>query len=289
MDKPNYKSIGYARVSTSGQTTEGQVVDLKKEGCCVVFQETISTTVKEKERPQLMAALSALDEGDELVVTKMDRLGWSQVEVVNRIHDLQQQGIHIRTLDGLINTRGLGKFAPVLIGLLSGLAEVERSLARRGLSLSAIAPLSVLNNNELEQQLANLDSNADECIDACFSIEEQTDNDALDYLKKLKKDSRFDENLNDDIDVETSRSLIPLLGEPLSTPAQSQSRNQSRNYPRLGRSRVAASRWHRFNLAPGVELHVNDSVTIPPAGTRRLNWLQRLADRLIEQLDEGNS
>ena len=57
MDKPNYKSIGYARVSTSGQTTEGQVVDLKKEGCCVVFQETISTTVKEKERPQLMAAL----------------------------------------------------------------------------------------------------------------------------------------------------------------------------------------------------------------------------------------
>ena len=164
-----------------------------------------------------------------------------------------------------------------------------RSLARRGLSLSAIAPLSVLNNNELEQQLANLDSNADECIDACFSIEEQTDNDALDYLKKLKKDSSFDENLNDDIDVETSRSLIPLLGEPLSTPAQSQSRNQSRNYQRSGRSRVAASRWHRFNLAPGVELHVNDSVTIPPAGPRRLNWLQRLADRLIEQLDEGNS
>ncbi|WP_081215451.1 recombinase family protein [Prochlorococcus marinus] len=130
MDKPNYKSIGYARVSTSGQTTEGQVTDLKKEGCCVVFQETISTTVKEKERPQLMAALSALDEGDELVVTKMDRLGRTQVEVVNRIHDLQQQRIHIRTLDGLINTRGLGKFAPVLIGLLSGLAEVERSLTR---------------------------------------------------------------------------------------------------------------------------------------------------------------
>ena len=130
MDKPNYKSIGYARVSTSGQTTESQVSDLKKEGCCVVFQETISTRVKEKERPQLMAALAALDEGDELVVSKMDRLGRTQVEVVNRIHDLQEKGIHIRTLDGLINTRGLGKFAPVLIGLLSGLAEVERSLTR---------------------------------------------------------------------------------------------------------------------------------------------------------------
>ena len=74
MDKPTYKSIGYARVSTSGQTTEGQVADLKKEGCCVVFQEIISTRVKEKQRPQLMAALAALDEGDELVVAKMDRL-----------------------------------------------------------------------------------------------------------------------------------------------------------------------------------------------------------------------
>ena len=130
MDKPTYKSIGYARVSTSGQTTDLQVSDLKKEGCCVVFQEIISTRVKEKQRPQLMAALAALDEGDELVVSKMDRLGRTQVEVVHRIHDLQEKGIHIRTLDGLINTRGLGKFAPVLIGLLSGLAEVERSLTR---------------------------------------------------------------------------------------------------------------------------------------------------------------
>ncbi len=130
MDKPNYKSIGYARVSTSGQTTETQVADLRKEGCCDVFQEIMSTRVKEKQRPQLMAALGALDVGDELVVSKMDRLGRTQVEVVNRIHNLQQQGVHIRTLDGLINTRGLGKFAPVLIGLLSGLAEVERSLTR---------------------------------------------------------------------------------------------------------------------------------------------------------------
>ncbi len=130
MGKPNYKAIGYAQVSTSGQTTESQVAALKKEGCCVVFQETISIKVREKERPQLMAALAALDEGDELVVAKMDRLGRTQVEVVNLIHDLQQKGVHIRSTDGLINTRGLGKFAPVLIGLLSGLAEVERSLTR---------------------------------------------------------------------------------------------------------------------------------------------------------------
>ena len=62
------------------------------------------------------------------MVPKLDRLGRSQVEVINRLADLQEKGIHIRTLDGLINTRGLGRLAPLVIGLLTGLAEVERSL-----------------------------------------------------------------------------------------------------------------------------------------------------------------
>ncbi len=51
MDKPNYKSVGYARVSTPGQMIESQVADLMKARCCIVFKETISTRVKEKERP----------------------------------------------------------------------------------------------------------------------------------------------------------------------------------------------------------------------------------------------
>ena len=50
------------------------------------------------------------------------------MEVINRLSDLQPKGIYVRTLDGLINTRGLGKLAPLVIGLLTGLAEVERSL-----------------------------------------------------------------------------------------------------------------------------------------------------------------
>ena len=122
------RSVGYARCSTTHQSTDAQVASLKEAGCVVVFEETISSKVKGKDRPQLQAALNALVEGDELVVSKLDRLGRTQVEVVNRLHQLQEQGIHVRTLDGLVNTKGLGKFAPVLIGLLSGLAEVERSL-----------------------------------------------------------------------------------------------------------------------------------------------------------------
>ena len=122
------KSIGYARTSTSRLGgLEAQVLALKEAGCSVVFQEQVSTRVKER-TAHSSKALSSLESGDELVVAKLDRLGRTQVEVVSRLHNLQEEGIHVRTLDGMVSTKGLGKFAPVLIGLLSGLAEVERSL-----------------------------------------------------------------------------------------------------------------------------------------------------------------
>jgi DNA invertase Pin-like site-specific DNA recombinase len=120
--------IGYARVSTPQQDEAAQVKALKDAGCDEVYSERISTRVPESQREQLQAALSRLTKGDVLVVPKLDRLGRTQVEVINRLHQLQSEGIHIRTLDGLINTEGLGKFAPVVIGMLTGIAEVERSL-----------------------------------------------------------------------------------------------------------------------------------------------------------------
>ena len=126
-DRPEYKSIGYARQSTNKQISIGtQVEELKKAGCLVVFQETVSSA--NKERPQFEAALEMLEEGDELCLTKLDRGFRNQRQCINTLHDLQERGIHVRTLDGLINTRALGKFAPIVIGLLSGLGEVERQM-----------------------------------------------------------------------------------------------------------------------------------------------------------------
>jgi len=124
------QSIGYARVSTSSQSTDNQVSLLKEAGCSQVFYEVISSRVSIDERFQLTAALSVLQPGDELVITKLDRLGRTQNQVISTLHSLQEKGIHIRTLDNLINTAALGKIAPILIGLLSGLAEVERELIR---------------------------------------------------------------------------------------------------------------------------------------------------------------
>ena len=122
--------IGYSRVSTSRQDGDSQVAQLEAAGCTQIFSETVSTRVKESERSALQQALDEINTGDVLVVTKLDRLGRTQVEVINRLHTLQQEGKHLETLDGLINTKALGKMAPIFIGLLSGLAEVERDLIR---------------------------------------------------------------------------------------------------------------------------------------------------------------
>ena len=117
-----------SRVNTTHQNTDSQVDELKADGCEEVFFEKVSSTAPLEQRHQFRACLSVLRQGDLLYVSKLDRMGRTQLEVINRLNDLQQQGIHVRTLDGLIDTKALGKMAPLVVGLLTGLSEVERSL-----------------------------------------------------------------------------------------------------------------------------------------------------------------
>ena len=124
------KVIGYSRKSTSSQTNAPDVEALKQAGCEIVFEENVSTRKAEKDRPELMKCLASLRKGDTLKLTSLSRLGRTQREVINRLHELQAEEINVITLDGLINTEALGKFAPVLIGLLTGLNEVERELTQ---------------------------------------------------------------------------------------------------------------------------------------------------------------
>ena len=122
------KRVGYARVSTQGQSLEQQLAVLSSAGCEVTFGEKVSSTVPSHKRQALQQALASLEEGDTLVVAKLDRLGRTQSEVVARLAELSDGGIYVETLDGLLNTAALGRMAPLVIGLLTGLAEVERSL-----------------------------------------------------------------------------------------------------------------------------------------------------------------
>ena len=122
------KVIGYARISSSTgtQVLDPQISKLQESGCDQIFSETISTRKTEKERPELMKCLSSLRKGDTLKLCTLSRLGRTQTEVIQRLNDLQAEGINVITLDGLVNLEALGKFAPVLIGLLTGLNQVER-------------------------------------------------------------------------------------------------------------------------------------------------------------------
>jgi DNA invertase Pin-like site-specific DNA recombinase len=122
------RKIGYARVSTTAQNLEQQLAALEQAGCTVTYGEKVSSTVPSERRQELQKVLAALKEGDTLVVAKLDRLGRTQSEVVARLAALSEAGIHLQTLDGLLNTAALGRMAPLVIGLLTGLAEVERNL-----------------------------------------------------------------------------------------------------------------------------------------------------------------
>ena len=65
--------VGYARVSTDLQTTDGQIDALNAAGCERVFEESMSGT--RADRPQLAAALEFAREGDVIVVDRLDRSG----------------------------------------------------------------------------------------------------------------------------------------------------------------------------------------------------------------------
>ncbi len=221
---------------------------------------------------------------DELLAVAGERLG----------EEISPRTVRLYATQGLIDRPGKeGRSALYgqrhLLQLL-----LIRSLARRGLSLTAIAPLCGLADGELWQQLRQLEGQAPPGGELEGVAERPNEDhsqgriEALDYLRVLQASSAPSPGLMGDESPERTSSLLSLLGSPLPSPSsrRSASLSPSRSPSRSSGSRDAASRWHRFSLAPGVELQISDAVSIPPAGSRRLAWLQRLTDRLLEQLDE---
>ena len=72
---PPFRRIGYARVSTVGQTLELQLEQLKAAGCELIFKEKVTGT--RADRKELMRLLKTIGPGDQLVVTRIDRLARS--------------------------------------------------------------------------------------------------------------------------------------------------------------------------------------------------------------------
>ncbi|SHH80918.1 recombinase family protein [Marivita hallyeonensis] len=118
-------SIGYARISTSGQTLDAQLEQLGTAGCDPVFKETMSGA--RSDRPGLRKALATLSEGDVLVITRLDRLARSTRDLLDIVHEIETKGAKLKALTDswADTTTPTGK---LILTVLGGLAEFERSL-----------------------------------------------------------------------------------------------------------------------------------------------------------------
>ncbi|MEP3629230.1 MAG: recombinase family protein, partial [Hyphomicrobiales bacterium] len=81
--------IGYARVSTVDQDYDGQITKLEDEGCEIIRSKKVSGASRDG-REELKTIIEFLRQGDELIVTRLDRLGRDTRDVLNIIHDCEQ-------------------------------------------------------------------------------------------------------------------------------------------------------------------------------------------------------
>ncbi len=90
--------IGYARVSTLDQDLDSQLDRLRAEGCAIVRSEKVSGASREG-RVELTTVIEFLRPGDELVVTRLDRLGRDTRDVLNLIHECEKRSAFVTVLD----------------------------------------------------------------------------------------------------------------------------------------------------------------------------------------------
>lgn len=117
--------IGYARVSSRGQSLELQLGKLRAAGCEKIFEEKRSGG-KGTSRPELQNALEYVREGDSLYVTKLDRLARSMGDLHAIAATLSRKGVDFIVIDQAIDTTtATGRLT---FHLLGAIAEFERDL-----------------------------------------------------------------------------------------------------------------------------------------------------------------
>ena len=119
--------VGYCRVSSTGQTLDIQKALLDAAGCIKVFAEKKSGR-KGSERPVLDDALDYVREGDVFIVTRLDRLARSIVDLRNIVDQLEAKGVGFRVLQQAIDTTT--SEGRLMLNLLGSFAEFENDIRR---------------------------------------------------------------------------------------------------------------------------------------------------------------
>jgi DNA invertase Pin-like site-specific DNA recombinase len=119
--------VGYARVSARDQDFGGQVADLEAAGCVKIYREKISGA--KADRPELGKLMRRLEEGDVVIVCRLDRLARSTRDLLNLLAQISDRGATFRSLkDAWADTSTM--HGRLLVTVLGGLAEFERELIR---------------------------------------------------------------------------------------------------------------------------------------------------------------
>lgn len=119
--------VGYARVSSSGQSLEVQEDQLRAAGCERLFSEKKSGT-STAGREKLEEALAWVRDGDVLVVTRLDRLARSAVDLRQILDSLTLKGVGFRCLQQHIDTTT--SEGRLMLGVLAAFAEFETDIRR---------------------------------------------------------------------------------------------------------------------------------------------------------------
>lgn len=117
--------IGYARVSSSGQKLDLQLERLAD--CDRIFHEKVSGK-SVKNRPELHNALDFVRDGDVFVVTKLDRLARSVVDLANIVQRLEVKNVDLVVLDQGIDTTSI--YGRLQFNILAAIGEFERGIIR---------------------------------------------------------------------------------------------------------------------------------------------------------------
>jgi DNA invertase Pin-like site-specific DNA recombinase len=173
--------IGYARVSTDGQSLASQEAALKAAGCTKVYAEKASGA--KSDRIALAKAIAALDQDDTLIVTRLDRLARSTRDLLNTLDVIGRRGAAFRSLADTWadTTTAHGR---LMLTVLGGLAEFERELIidrtndgrnrakARGVKFGRPSKLTPHQKQEALARLANGETQAD--IGRSFNVDATT-------------------------------------------------------------------------------------------------------------------
>jgi putative DNA-invertase from lambdoid prophage Rac len=125
------RTFAYLRVSTSGQTTENQLREIKAAGFAVdnrrIVSETVSGSSAIEQRPGFVKLMDRLERDDVLIVTKMDRLGRNAMDVTATLDRLAKLGIRVYclALGGADLTSAAGRMT---MQVINAVAQFERDL-----------------------------------------------------------------------------------------------------------------------------------------------------------------